>query len=217
MNSPDHHENYGWCESEVACSVPYTLPTIIPILQKHSVKTVLDLGCGNGGLTAGLAEAGFEVVGCDRDRRGIEIATAAHPEIEFHQAEFESIPQILDRTFDAVISTEVIEHLYDPAAMLKCAHQMLKPAGLMLITTPHYGFVKQLSVVLGGLWDEHHQTSRVGGHIKLFSPKGMRRILTEEGFSVSSIAGAGRFWPLWKTMIAVATLCSAGYVGESSG
>lgn len=200
----DHYNNYGWADSAPECSVPYTTPALIPILTKHSIKTVLDLGCGNGGLTAALAHAGFKVVGCDRDAQGIAIAKSAHPGLEFHQVDFEDIPKTISNRFDAVISTEVIEHLYNPALMLRCARGMMKPDGLLVVTTPHYGFAKQLAIVLGGLWEEHHQTSRVGGHIKHFSPRSMRAIMKEEGFDTISISGAGRFWPVWKTMIALA-------------
>lgn len=204
--SSDRHDEYGWQEAQPGCSVPYTVPVLVPLLRGHGVQSVLDLGCGNGGLTTELARAGFEVVGCDRDQRGIEIATASHPDLEFHQLAFEDVPDQLSRRFDAVVSTEVIEHLYDPASLLRCARRMLRPGGVLVLTTPHYGYFKQLSVVLGGLWEEHHQTSRVGGHIKLFSPKAMRQILNEQGFAIRHLTGAGRFWPLWKTTVAAASV-----------
>lgn len=206
----DAHADYGWREAAPECSVPYTLPAMLPVFARYSIRSILDLGCGNGGLTASLAESGFDIVGCDRDASGIALAKETHPGVEFQQIGFEEVPDNIQGPFDAVISTEVIEHLYDPAALLRCAKRMLAPNGLLLITTPHYGFAKQLAVVFGGLWEEHHQVSRVGGHIKLFSPKGMRQLLQEQGFVTRRIGGAGRCWPVWKTMVVEAVAKNGG-------
>lgn len=139
--------SYGWKHAEPEYSVQYTVSPLINILRNHNVESVLDLGCGNGGLTAELADNGFKTVGCDRDAQGIQIAQQQHRNLDFYEATFQELPGRFNRKFDAVISTEVIEHLYNPAEMLRCAHQMLKADGVLVVTTPHYGICKQLAIV----------------------------------------------------------------------
>lgn len=197
--------SYGWTTEAAARSVPYVTPVVASILRAVHASRVLDLGCGNGAMSARLATEGFDLVGCDRDADGIEIARAAYPGVEFHCVGFDRVPGVVGGEFEAVLASEVIEHLYDPAELLRCARRMLTPGGTLVVTTPHYGWFKQASVVLSGRWDQHHQTSRVGGHIKLFTPTSMRRILREEGFRLDRLTGAGRFAPFWKSMVAVAT------------
>jgi 2-polyprenyl-3-methyl-5-hydroxy-6-metoxy-1,4-benzoquinol methylase len=81
---------------------------------------VLELGCGNGGLIEPLARAGHTVVACD-------IQPAQIPGVEFVVAD--ALTLDLGRTFDAVIMSEVIEHVTDPAQLLGVAERHLNLAG----------------------------------------------------------------------------------------
>jgi hypothetical protein len=53
-------------------------------------------------------------------------------------------------------------------------------------------------------WDDHHQPARVGGHIRLWSHHTMKPFIEINGFEVETISGAGRRWPLWASLVAVA-------------
>jgi 2-polyprenyl-6-hydroxyphenyl methylase/3-demethylubiquinone-9 3-methyltransferase len=106
--------------------------------------------------------------------------------------------------FDAVISSEVIEHLFDPSALVQAAWARLPQNGVLIITCPYYGYFKNLLLSLTNRWDDHHQPTRVGGHIKLWSKATIVPFLTGNGFRCESVGGAGRFAPLWKSMVVVA-------------
>jgi SAM-dependent methyltransferase len=154
-------------------------------------------------MTAQLAADGFEMTAIEPDRDGFTIATQTHPGIHFENI---GVYNNLDDLgiYDAVISSEVIEHLFDPSALVKAAWSRLPMNGVLIITCPYYGYVKNLLLSLGNRWDDHHQPARVGGHIKLWSKATIGPFLTGNGFRVEVVEGAGRFAPIWKSMVVVA-------------
>lgn len=199
--APQH--DYGWDSSLPTNSIVYCLNAIREVLSAHGCKSVLDIGCGNGAMSGQLQSFGFDITAIEPDRKGFQIAKEYHPGVDFHQIGVYDDSSRLGY-FDAVISSEVIEHLYDPAALPRLASRHLKDSGILVLTCPYYGYLKNLMLSLTNRWDDHHQPARVGGHIKLWSHQTMRVFLESEGFSVQRLSGAGRFWPLWASMLAVA-------------
>jgi len=102
---------------------------------------------------------------------------------------------------DAVISTEVIEHLYDPQAFLRNAYTLLKPEGIFIVTTPYHGYLKNLMLALTGDMDRHFTVLWDHGHIKFWSRKTLEQALRETGFTPIEFTGAGRIPYLWKSMV----------------
>lgn len=199
---PESPKAYGWQSAQPANSVDYCKAAIAKHLSHLGCKRVLDIGCGNGAMTALLAADGFEMTAIEPDHDGFMIATKSHPGIRFvNRGVYESLDDL--GTFDAVISSEVIEHLFDPAALVKAARSRLPEAGVLIITCPYYGYVKNLLLSISNRWDDHHQPARLGGHIKLWSKATMVPFLIENGFDVETIGGAGRFAPIWKSIVAV--------------
>ncbi len=108
-------EDYGWRDAGHTDSHRYLEPAVLSWLGRLGARRVLDLGCGNRALCRTLKDAGYEVVGCDADRRGIELARSRSPDIRFEVVEIGSPPEVLgEASFDVVVSTEVVEHLYNP-------------------------------------------------------------------------------------------------------
>lgn len=109
-----------------------------------------------------------------------------------------------ERDFDAVISTEVVEHLLYPRELPRFVNHVLKPGGHLIITTPYHGYLKNLLISILGKWDDHHGPLWDGGHVKFWSPSTLRRLLESEGFQVQDFEGLGRFTGFWKSMLMVA-------------
>ena len=201
--------DYGWESADEEIHARYTTPKLLQLLSVLKVRRLLDLGCGNGSICGTLARAGLEVVGTDYDATGIEIALLSHPETKFYQYGIHDEPLELlaeenGRKFDAVVCTEVIEHLFAPHLVPIFANAVLKERGYLLVSTPFHGFLKNLALSIADKWDFHHYSLWHGGHVKFWSRATLTTLLTENGFDVIGFYGLGRVPYLWKSFLLVA-------------
>lgn len=197
------YADYGFTESAPAHTFSYLQQPILSLLDKSSNQHIIDLGCGNGYLANVLLQNGYNAFGTDASAQGIEIARKINPDRFFLQdlstgklpADLQHIP------FDTIISTEVIEHLYDPAGFINFCKQTLKGKGQIIISTPYHGYLKNLVLGILGKWDSHMNPLWHGGHIKMWSRKTLSKALTDAGFTVVAFKGCGRIPYFWKSMI----------------
>jgi 2-polyprenyl-3-methyl-5-hydroxy-6-metoxy-1,4-benzoquinol methylase len=178
------------------------------ILLKSKIQTVLDIGCGNGSLAKYLANSiDIKIVGIDPSESGIENARKILPQNKFYcMGIYDDPGKIENEKFDAIISTEVIEHLFYPRVLLQFAKSKLKNNGLLIISTPYHGYLKNVILSLLGKWDIHHNPLWDGGHIKYWSKNTLSQLLSEEGFIVDKFVGCGRIPYVWKSMLLVSRL-----------
>jgi 2-polyprenyl-3-methyl-5-hydroxy-6-metoxy-1,4-benzoquinol methylase len=176
--------------------------------QQSDVRTICDLGCGNGYLAGRLGARGYQVTGVDASQPYVDTAirTYASERVRFRRAHFtpELLAELAGRQFDLVISSDVIEHLYQPTILTETAAAIVKPGGLFVAGTPYHGYLKNLALAVRNDWDEHHSVHWDGGHIKFFSVKTLRRMIDGAGFEVLRFHFYGRLPWLWKNMICVA-------------
>ena len=167
----------------------------------------MDLGCGNGYLVNYLISLGFNAYGTDASEKGISIAKQTNPERFFVQdLSTGKLPAELQQLkFDTIISTEVIEHLYDPEAFMAFCKEVLQK-GEIIISTPYHGYFKNLVLSIFNKWDKHLNPVWLGGHIKMWSVKTLSGLLGRYGFTVTNFVGCGRIPYLWKSMIIKARL-----------
>jgi 2-polyprenyl-3-methyl-5-hydroxy-6-metoxy-1,4-benzoquinol methylase len=169
------------------------------VKKLDSVRSICDLGCGNGHISGRLAQLGYDVTGIDASASGIQIARRTYPRVEFVHA-------LIDRDlslgqFDLVISSDVIEHLYRPSDLLEAAVSQLKPNGQILLGTPYHGYFKNLVLAATGKMDAHFSALHDGGHIKFFSVNTLSKLMHGHGFDDLSFTFYGRAPWLWKNMI----------------
>lgn len=118
---------------------------VIAFLERAGVKisgTLLDAGCGGGGMPLSLAEECDRVVGIDLAPRFQEAGRRLADErglrnLRFAQADGQALP-FPDRTFDMVLSHAVIEHVADADRYLRECVRVLKPGGYMYLSTAPY-------------------------------------------------------------------------------
>jgi 2-polyprenyl-3-methyl-5-hydroxy-6-metoxy-1,4-benzoquinol methylase len=164
---------------------------------------ILDLGCGNGAIARELLWAGYDVYGVDASETGIAQARAEWPDRFYvHDLSRAVLPHEISAVpFTTVISTEVIEHLYNPRALLRTARGVLPKGGRLIISTPYHGYLKNLALAISSKLDDHFTVLWDGGHIKFFSRRTLEQMLREIGFLPTRFFGAGRFPRLWKSML----------------
>ena len=158
-------------------------------------EAVCELGCGNGYLSGLLGGLGFEVLGVDASESGIEIAQSHYggSAAFLCRAIGPGLAAELGRErFDVVVSSEVIEHLYTPADLLEVAFAVLRPGGLLVLTTPYHGYLKNLVIAALGKFDAHVNPLWDGGHIKFFSPRTLSALVAGSGFRQIEFAYFGR-------------------------
>ena len=95
---------------------------------------VLDIGCGAGNVARAIAESRPElrVHGVDVSAGALEVARRAAPDVDFQLAAAESLP-FQDGSMSAVVMLDVLEHLENPAAVLREIRRVLRPGGLFHI------------------------------------------------------------------------------------
>jgi SAM-dependent methyltransferase len=149
----------------------------------HEVR-LLDVGCSRGQFVAAAAGAGFRAEGVEP---AAHIAAAAHARgLTIHQGLLEE-QRFAAGSFDALTLFEVVEHLKDPRALLTECHRVLKPGGIVLIST---GNAASWTVsFMGRRWDYFH-IARDGGHVSFFNPGSLRRLAENCGFAVERIETA---------------------------
>jgi 2-polyprenyl-3-methyl-5-hydroxy-6-metoxy-1,4-benzoquinol methylase len=196
---------YEYREATNEVSHGYLKPCVDQLVRDiPSGAVVLDLGCGNGSFIAMFRDRGWDLHGTDFSDTGIQVAKRSFPGIDFILADA-SAPagDMLERVgqVDLIISTEVIEHLYNPRGFLKNAYDLLRPGGMLVLTTPYHGYLKNVFLALTGKMDQHFTVLWDHGHIKFWSVKTLSQVLTEAGFHDLKMTGAGRLPWLWKSMV----------------
>jgi 2-polyprenyl-3-methyl-5-hydroxy-6-metoxy-1,4-benzoquinol methylase len=200
---------YPYTQATPAHTLAYLLPAVLEALG-GSPGRILDLGCGNGAMARELMARGLDVYGVDASVSGISFANKIAPG-RFHLLDI-STRQLPDplagMTFNTVLSTEVIEHLYDPRSLIELARQALGDGagGRLIVSTPYHGYLKNLALALTGKLDQHFTVGWDGGHIKFFSRRSLQQMLLEQGFKPLSFRGAGRLPFLWRSMVITASV-----------
>ncbi len=198
--------------SEISASHTHTYlwKPIVKLIRENLKNTdspILDCGCGNGAFTAQLLQQGLNAYGIDNSTSGIALAKDHFDAARFAVGSaYAPIPQELShQTFDLIVSLEVIEHLISPQQFIKNLYDALNPGGILILTTPYHGYLKNLCIAVTNKFDSHFDPLWEGGHIKFWSFKTLSKLLEENHFKVIQHKGAGRVPYLWKSMILVAT------------
>jgi len=101
-------------------------------------RKVLDVGCGEGYGSAMLTERAQHVIGIDKSEEAIAHAAAKYAQrnVEFRCACAEQLP-FPDASFDVVVCLELIEHAKDHIAVMEEIRRVLKPGGVLILSTPN--------------------------------------------------------------------------------
>jgi len=102
-------------------------------------KKVLDVGCGGGILSESMARRGAQVTGIDMGEAPLSVARLhlleSGLEVGYRQITAESLAEEAPEAFDVVTCLEMLEHVPDPASVIRACHRMVKPGGQVFFST----------------------------------------------------------------------------------
>ena len=151
----------------------------------------MDVGCGDGFFTAQILQR-FNlknVYGLDISSKAVDLARLKHPEIKFQQGALNHIPEETN-SIDSVTMIEVIEHLVDIEGTLKELFRVMKPGGILLITTTDFNLLKQVIIAMFFFEKYFYPTNP---HIRFFKKSTLADILSKNGFSIIKYAWNGDY------------------------
>jgi SAM-dependent methyltransferase len=140
---------------------------------------LLDIGCGNGRIMTRLRNLGWQVEGLEVDAAAVAQARAAGLQVRRGSLENQPYPPA---HFDVIIMNHVIEHVHDPAGLLRLCHQILAPGGLLVAITPNLESLGHR--VFRHAW----RGLEPPRHVFLYTAKSLPALAGSSGFATRSLS-----------------------------
>src|SRR5882757_1940441 len=106
------------------------------LAQRCAGRDVLEAGCGEGYGADRLADAATRVIGLDYDEQTVAHVRARYPRIDMRHGNLAELPLPAGEV-DVVVNFQVIEHLWDQTQFVAECHRVLRPGGVLLMSTPN--------------------------------------------------------------------------------
>lgn len=172
---------------------------IIKTLPRKS--KILDFGAGEGALSQRLHDLGYDMVAADIDSENFKAHDIIFKKINFNKREeVEKFIEEHKHCFDAVLGIETIEHLYNPWQYVQDLSSMLKPEGMLLLTTPNItSWMSRVQFLLNGRFHQFGDADLTYGHIAPITAWETQIILRSLNFHQITVQAAGTLPPLYLT------------------
>lgn len=189
------HANQWWDLNGPLKTLHDINPVRLEWIQKYvslSGKRVLDLGCGGGVLSEGLAKAGAIVTGLDVEVDAIKTASL-HAENEGLQINYVCQPveqyEGESELFDVITCMEMLEHVADPQQVIHHAARLLKPNGLLFLSTINRTVKAYASVIIAAEYVLNLLPRQTHDYDKFIKPSELSAMTRAEGFDTEGISG----------------------------
>lgn len=167
-----------------------------------SGKTVIDIGCGGGILAESMARKGATVTGIDLSEKALKVADLHSLEAgiamryEFISAEDMALRE--PATFDVVTCMEMLEHVPDPAAVVRACAALVKPGGQVFFSTLNRNPKSYLFAIIGAEYLLRLLPRGTHDYRKFITPAELSNFARQSGLDVEKLKGLS-YNPLLKT------------------
>jgi 2-polyprenyl-6-hydroxyphenyl methylase / 3-demethylubiquinone-9 3-methyltransferase len=156
-------------------------------------KTVLDVGCGGGILTESMAEKGATVTGIDLGDKALQVAKLhlleSGREVEYRKVSAEHLAEERPSQFDVVTCMEMLEHVPDPASVVRACAALVKPGGHVFFSTLNRNPKSYLFAVIGAEYVLNLLPRGTHDYAKFIKPSELAQLCRNAGLSIGDIAG----------------------------
>jgi 2-polyprenyl-6-hydroxyphenyl methylase/3-demethylubiquinone-9 3-methyltransferase len=174
-------------------------------LARLQGKQVLDVGCGGGILSDSMARKGAQVLGIDLASKALKVAQlhameAGTEGVAYREVPVEALAAERPESFDVVTCMEMLEHVPDPASVVRACQQLVKPGGWVFFSTINRNARAFLFAIVGA---EHVLKLLPKGtheYAKFIQPAELAQYCREAGLEVLQTKGmeynpfSRRYW-----------------------
>jgi len=158
-----------------------------------SGKTVLDVGCGGGILTEGMAGLGAKVTGIDLGDKSLQVAKLhlleSGKQVEYRKIAVEELAAERPGQYDVVTCMEMLEHVPDPAAVVTACARLAKPDGQVFFSTLNRNPKSYLFAIIGAEYALNLLPRGTHDYAKFIKPSELAQWCRNGGLTVTDIAG----------------------------
>lgn len=156
-------------------------------------KTVIDVGCGGGILSEAMAQRGAKVTGIDMGEAPLSVARLhlfeSNLEVDYRQVTAEQMAAECPGQFDVVTCLEMLEHVPDPASVIRACHALVKPGGQVFFSTINRNPKAYLFAIVGAEYVLQLLPRGTHDFRKFIRPSELGNWCREAGLVVGDIIG----------------------------
>ncbi|MDN2711887.1 bifunctional 2-polyprenyl-6-hydroxyphenol methylase/3-demethylubiquinol 3-O-methyltransferase UbiG [Janthinobacterium sp. SUN118] len=164
-------------------------------------KRVIDIGCGGGILAESMARKGADVTGIDLSEKALKVADLHSLEsgakVRYKLIAAEAMADAEAGQYDVVTCMEMLEHVPDPAAIVKACATLVKPGGHVFLSTLNRNPKAYLFAILGAEYLLRLLPKGTHDYDKFITPAELSQYVRSAGLDVNSMRGMG-YNPLTK-------------------
>lgn len=168
-------------------------------------KRVVDVGCGGGILADSMSRRGAEVLGIDLAGKALKVAQlhameAGTPSVTYREVAVEALADEQPGQFDAVTCMEMLEHVPDPASVVRACATLVKPGGRVFFSTINRNPKAFLFAIVGAEYLLKMLPKGTHEYAKFIRPSELAQWCREAGLEIESTRGmaynplTGRYW-----------------------
>jgi len=174
----------------------------IESIQPVAELNLLDVGCGGGILSEGLAKRGAKVTGIDLAVQALEVARLhaleSRVEVNYRNISVEQLASEMPGAFDVITCMEMLEHVPAPESVLQACGQLLKPGGQLFLSTINRNPKAYGAMIVAAEYLLKMVPKGTHNYQKFIRPSELAAMVRDAGLQVQNITGLV-YNPLFKT------------------